>query len=252
MAEHECECPDGVPDWVVTFGDMMSLLLTFFILLVSMSEMKNERRVASMMQAMREQFGYDMSKAASVPGHHPAMSEKRSNVANIGRSKRKNLEEGGSNSVRGPVGAHARVRSVRTAGMDRKGGVILFDGMSLQLDETAREQLVSVVEQIRGLPQIVEVRGHATTAGGGDPFDLSYKRARTVMEYLVAAGVDRRRFRLDVAGPNEPAQISDDPELLKENARVEVYLRQTLANKARGTKKQRAEKSMSGFGQEAN
>ena len=32
----------GVPEWVVTFGDMMSLLLTFFIMLVSMSEIRQD------------------------------------------------------------------------------------------------------------------------------------------------------------------------------------------------------------------
>jgi chemotaxis protein MotB len=32
----------SIPEWVVTFGDMMSLLLTFFILLVSISEIKEE------------------------------------------------------------------------------------------------------------------------------------------------------------------------------------------------------------------
>ena len=34
--------PAGVPEWVVTYGDMMSLLLTFFIMLVSMSKIKEE------------------------------------------------------------------------------------------------------------------------------------------------------------------------------------------------------------------
>ena len=34
----------GIPEWVVTFGDMMSLLLTFFIMLVSLSEMKEEEK----------------------------------------------------------------------------------------------------------------------------------------------------------------------------------------------------------------
>jgi len=255
MAEHECECPEGVPDWVVTFGDMMSLLLTFFILLVSMSEMQNERRVTAMMQAMREQFGYDSSTAASVPGHHPGMSRKMSNVANLGRSKRKNLEEGGSNSVRGPVGAYSRVRSIRSSGVDRKGGVIMFTGSSPQLDESAREQLAAVVAQVRGLPQVVEVRGHATTAtddSGTDPWDLAYRRARVVMKHLVESGVNRRRFRLEVAGPNEPAHITEDPELLKKNARVEVYLRRQLADKARGTEQERAHRNTSGLGQDTN
>ncbi len=36
----EVKCPEGAPDWVVTFGDMMSLLLTFFILLLSFAQMQ--------------------------------------------------------------------------------------------------------------------------------------------------------------------------------------------------------------------
>ena len=39
----ECECEEGAPAWVVTFGDLMSLLLTFFVLLLSFSRMDNER-----------------------------------------------------------------------------------------------------------------------------------------------------------------------------------------------------------------
>jgi chemotaxis protein MotB len=37
--EEEQACPEGAPEWVVTFGDMMSLLLTFFILLLSFATM---------------------------------------------------------------------------------------------------------------------------------------------------------------------------------------------------------------------
>ena len=33
-------CEEGAPGWVVTFGDMMSLLLTFFILLLSFATME--------------------------------------------------------------------------------------------------------------------------------------------------------------------------------------------------------------------
>lgn len=32
-----CDCPDVLPTWLGTFGDLMSLLLTFFILLLSMA-----------------------------------------------------------------------------------------------------------------------------------------------------------------------------------------------------------------------
>ncbi len=42
MSDCECEekkCPEGIPAWVMTFADLMSLLLAFFVLLFSFSEM---------------------------------------------------------------------------------------------------------------------------------------------------------------------------------------------------------------------
>ena len=38
--EQECpECPAGLPAWLATFGDLMSLLMCFFVLLLSFAEM---------------------------------------------------------------------------------------------------------------------------------------------------------------------------------------------------------------------
>lgn len=42
MSDCECpevKCPEGIPAWVMTFADLMSLLLAFFVLLFSFSEM---------------------------------------------------------------------------------------------------------------------------------------------------------------------------------------------------------------------
>ncbi len=37
--QQECKCPPGAPMWMATFSDMMTLLLTFFVLLLSMANM---------------------------------------------------------------------------------------------------------------------------------------------------------------------------------------------------------------------
>jgi chemotaxis protein MotB len=40
MAKEECKCPpEGLPAWMGTVADLMSLLMCFFILLLSLSEM---------------------------------------------------------------------------------------------------------------------------------------------------------------------------------------------------------------------
>jgi len=72
------EVSEGAPLWVVTFGDLMSLLLCFFVLLLSFSETDrnkykevagsmanadrfahqyNERKIAEALDPIREEFG---------------------------------------------------------------------------------------------------------------------------------------------------------------------------------------------------
>lgn len=52
--EQGCDCPAGLPPWMGTFADLMSLLMCFFVLLLSFSEMdamKFKRLAGSMAQA---------------------------------------------------------------------------------------------------------------------------------------------------------------------------------------------------------
>jgi len=52
---------EGAPAWVVTFGDLMSLLLCFFVLLLSFSEMdRNKYRIVS--GSMKNAFGIQKKK----------------------------------------------------------------------------------------------------------------------------------------------------------------------------------------------
>ena len=52
----ECKCPEGVPGWIVTFADLMSLLLTFFILLLSFAEM-DMRKFKKAVGSIKNAFG---------------------------------------------------------------------------------------------------------------------------------------------------------------------------------------------------
>ena len=55
------EAEEGAPAWAVTFGDLMSLLLCFFVLLLSFSEMdRNKYRIVS--GSMKNAFGIQRKK----------------------------------------------------------------------------------------------------------------------------------------------------------------------------------------------
>ena len=45
MAEEakKVECPSGAPAWMCTFADLMSLLMTFFVLLLSMASLDQQK-----------------------------------------------------------------------------------------------------------------------------------------------------------------------------------------------------------------
>ncbi len=70
--EEKCECKPGLPPWLATFADLMSLLMCFFVLLLSFSEMdalKFKRLAGSMAQAFGVQNKLnvnDMPKGTSI------------------------------------------------------------------------------------------------------------------------------------------------------------------------------------------
>lgn len=54
--EKKVECPAGLPAWLATFADLMSLLLCFFVLLLSFSVM-DAQKYRAMKGSMRNAFG---------------------------------------------------------------------------------------------------------------------------------------------------------------------------------------------------
>ncbi|VAX39948.1 Flagellar motor rotation protein MotB, partial [hydrothermal vent metagenome] len=69
----EDEAP-GVPEWVVTYGDMMSLLLTFFIMLVSLSEVVADQKYRAVLDSLQQYTGYRGSPKAPAGTSFPLNS----------------------------------------------------------------------------------------------------------------------------------------------------------------------------------
>lgn len=224
------EEPDaGIPEWVVTFGDMMSLLLTFFIMLVSMSEMKQDEKFQAVAEALREQVGHDLSAMTLVPGSFRPRNSVMEWNASMGRSKKQDLKEGGQEN-KSVVGSHKKVQIVRPGDDSSIGGQVYFDEHATELTEDNKRALIRIIEKISGKPQKIEVRGHATRkpvdpkSGFRDVWDLAEARARSTMNFLVQQGINPNRIRLGNAGAQEPLYDGIDPERLKRNSRVQILM----------------------------
>lgn len=244
MAVEEEEGGGDIPEWVVTFGDMMSLLLTFFIMLVSLSEIKEEEKYQALVESVKKQFGHDTTRLSVVPGKIRPRNSALKNLATMGRAQRKDIMKGGD-KVEAPVGDHPRVIVVRPGKKTAIGTVIYFEEDVWQLNDEQKRVLNQQANVIQGKPQKIELRGHtsrkpvADAAELRDNWDLAYERCRQTYAYLTEQlNIDGRRIRISVAAANEPVHIGTDVDELRKNPRVELFLLDEVVADLTGTPEQ--------------
>ncbi len=223
----EEEPEPGIPEWVVTFGDMMSLLLTFFIMLVSLSEIKQNEKYQALVESIRERFGHETALLSLAPGDSKPRNSNLEKLASQGRALRANTMNGGA-PVKAPVGEHTRVEFVRPGTQTVIGTQVQFALGSAQLTEDAKAQLQISAMQMLGKPQRIEIRGHTSpkpeVAGSGaeNEMELSYQRCMAVRDFLIELRIDPRRFLITQAGSYQPVTSGENAAEL--SARVEVFL----------------------------
>jgi len=216
----------SVPGWVVTYGDMMSLLLTFFILLLSFSTI-SEKEFNEAMMSLQGAFGilprYD-GLMTLVP-KPPIKVEQQ--IERMARQLKREMQVMG------------KEKDVDVE-YDKQGGLkivlpnqVLFDTAKAQLKPAAHSVLEVVAGLLGELQGVMfEVRGHTDSRPlirspkYRDNYDLSYARADAVVRWLTAAGaIPLERFEIIACGPSQPVASNETEEGLQQNRRVEIFVR---------------------------
>lgn len=227
----------GVPAWVVTFGDMMSLLLCFFVMLVASSTMDKVKFIEAI-TSIKEALGYENS-LGRVPTTDPSQNSLQRLLETIVIPKRiKNI---GDTDDEGLEGKEYRVEQIRE-GLRITGGILEFDRGTAEPRGKTIEVLKQLADQVRGHTTKIEVRGHASfqplqeSSKFTDRMDLSYFRAKMIADLLVKYGVRSQRIRLVACGSTEPVRIQAYRE--KEHARnrrVEILVTEVLVSELVGS-----------------
>lgn len=218
----------GIPEWIVTYGDLMSLLLTFFILLAAFSELKQPREYQKAVDSIKEALGFEGGLGMVVNKGNP----RNSSINRLPRSSK----------LMGDKSARAEINEQNVSGRDQTvsrihegsrwtiGGTVLFDPGSSDLSDDGKAVLLSAAEKVRGQTRKVLVRGHAwgveDKASGLDFTDLSFARAKTALEFLATEGGVRRELLLPVAAGNSEPLSADrySAEATIQNRRVEIMV----------------------------
>ena len=224
----------GAPEWMVTYGDMMTLLLCFFVIMVSMSELKKDQRFLDAMESIRTAFGYE-----AAVGHIPIEAQSKNSLLEKLRRlvvPEFNKNEGDSDTE-GIDGRVFRVTNIREGVKMEVGGRLSFDRFSAELKPEAERLIANIAAKMAGHNTVLSVRGHATLeplpsdSQYKDAMALSIARARAVADALQRNGVKPRRIRIVGAGNLEPlvSQAYHD-ERRALNRRVEIVVTEALVD----------------------
>lgn len=224
----------GAPEWVLTYGDMMSLLLCFFILLAAFADYEKggggSAAVIQAIQSIQSALGIkikDNSAMASLIQFNAMVDQIKSAIRQLDPKFR------GDSSEQGIQGKTFRLRRIRDGMEITIGGPVLFEPFEARLTAEGKESLEKIGEILKGHRNKIEIVGHAAEQPRPadwtytDAMQLSYDRARFVADELVRRGVDPRTVRLVAVGANEPVS-ADGIRSNGENRRVEIVVRESM------------------------
>ncbi len=218
---------------MVTYGDAMTLLLCFFVIIVSMSEVKRDQRFQQVVESLRRAFGGYVGAVGAVPVQSESTNTLITQLLEL--EVPVVTEEKGDADEEGIHGRKFRVTNIRDGLEVVIGGRVTFERFSATLKPEARELVIQTAEKIRGYNTKILVRGHTTheplpeDSFYRDARDLSYARAAAVADELQRAGVRTARLLLIACGDTEPLvrqAYTEDRRAL--NRRVEIIITDEL------------------------
>ena len=239
---------EGAPAWVVTFGDLMSLLLCFFVLLLSFSEM-DKAKYKEVSGSLAKAFGVQHKvRAFQVPKGVKMIAkdfdqeliptkpreEFVSTQKNAGVQLKKEIEPG-FQDMRELVQVEVGEEEVTI----RLIGETAFDSGKADIKDQMVPLLLKIGNVLGTTEGDIIIAGHTDNVplnGGpyGSNLKLSIARAATVAEFLLAkAAISPGRVSTMGFGKYRPMESNDSADGRRRNRRVEIILRAPYAPPSR-------------------
>ncbi|MBI9078270.1 MAG: OmpA family protein [Pseudodesulfovibrio sp.] len=219
---------EGIPAWMATFADMVTLLLCFFVLLLSFtnSDVTNFRK---MMGSIQEALGvqYEDSAAFNTPYADTGFKERRS-----ARENRAIVELGAllKKSIRSrDLSSKARVSSDKSGVMLRLSNKAMFAKGTTDLTPEAVKGLGVVIDGMKGKNFNLVIRGHTDgekteSSLYSSNWELSAARAAACLRYILEhSDIQAKRMKAVGYASAKPILPSTTEANKRMNRRVEFF-----------------------------
>jgi len=266
MARKRPKGASGAPAWIVTFADLMSLLMAFFVMLVAFST-QDQRKLQIVAGSMRDAFGVNpesrfagiieidgIPTASQVKNLRDVPPERATDHTTPNALDR--TEDGLSVTTydRGFGLAAASLRQalrdmpeildisrniiieetkdgLDISLVDQDGRAMFAEGATYPYERT-RLVLEAIAPVVRRMPNRIAVSGHTSAPRPGasqieNGWDITTGRAGVVREILAANGLPNERFASVIGKADTEPMFPDNP-YVAPNRRVTI----TLLNEA--------------------
>lgn len=230
--EEPPKCAKGAPMWMVTFADMVTLLLCFFVLLLSFAN-TDAIKFKEVLGSMKDAFGVqrerlELGKQGGM--ELPIKLESTPSKSEVEKQQLVNLlktmvreEDIQKNTVIALHRSGVKMEIMETAGhaMFKPGGTELLESSKRLL-----RKLIPIMREISYYK--VTVQGHSDNVplrSGAYPsnWELSSARAGSVVRFFIEEGkLEPRRFTAAGHSDTQPLVDNDTPENRSKNRRVSI------------------------------
>ena len=226
------EVEEGAPMWVVTFGDLMSLLMCFFVLLLSFSEM-DRRKYKMVSGSMKNAFGiqrktpiFDSPKGSKMIAKEFDQAILLTKIEDVVKEIIKELD-----SEFEELKGYVEVESTENQVTIRMMGEATFDTGKADLRSNFTPLLLKIGEILGKTRGEIIIAGHTDNVpltGGlfGSNLGLSMARAGSVAELFLLRSKTIDPMRLSTMGFGEyrPLTSNDTAAGRQKNRRVEIIV----------------------------
>ncbi len=243
MAEKKQPEPKkGLPGWMGTYGDLVTLLLCFFILLFAMSSV-DAAKFEQMAQSFNpnitiiESGGSDgLSDAVgsgidSLPNIDKSINDSKENYKKMQEQLNQMASEFKTYFAENNFSESVEVNVVDDMIQISFKDGILFDSGKATLNESSKQALNGVTEQLGEYPNsTIKIEGHTDSipihnAQFPSNMYLSAGRAIAVYEFFMGEGIAKERMSAEGFADAKPIAPNDTPENRAKNRRVEIYVK---------------------------
>jgi len=241
--------PEGAAEWLTTYSDMVTLLLTFFVLLFSMATVDKQKfqEVAyslksAFMNISRGEIFYNNNGEdiiSILDDNMPDISEEQ-NSTNNNENNKAGLGDSDQISefkeqverliLEMDLGEYVQIIDNKTSLILRINSVILFDLGKADIKESGKETIRKIAELMKQLDTEIIVQGHTDnlpikTSLYPTNWELSTKRATNVVLFLInECYLDPTRLTATGNGEYRPVAPNDTEENRQKNRRIDIVI----------------------------